>query len=421
MFSKYVKDIYLQGMGNAVAQLIGVLTIPILTRLFTPEQYGALNLFTNVVAFLSIIITFRFEYLILLDKYESVALNIISLILRFGVILSVAFFFIILTNKSTLVSLFKLEQVSSYLYFAPFSALLISISVSVQQFQQRKQKYFISGVSEVVNKLGVLFFTVIVFFVFRTTLALILSSSFGIALKIIYLSNKDELIKNSWFSLRKKIALISFKKYWKSSLSFSISNTLLFITGHLPVYFITKYYGMKVLGNWSLMIMALYLPTSVIGNAIGQVFYERAAKLNAEGYNFNKLWVSTIKSLLLISIPSFLIIAFISPYIFSTFFGNNWQLAGEYASIFSIAACLSFICTPVDKACYIINRWQYPYIYNSLRLLFVIISFFIAQRNEFTFKEFLWLHVFQTSLIYCFDLLMSFYFSKKVTIIKNYI
>jgi teichuronic acid exporter len=416
--SKYVSDIFLQGSGNAIAQVIGVLTIPILTRLFTPEEYGVMSLFTNVVAFLSILITFRFEYLILLPKEDKVALNLLSIILRAGFVISLIVLIFIICNKSFIVSKIKLEEISKYLIFTPFTAFLMSTSVSVQQFQQRKQNYLLSGVSEIINKVGVFVFALGFFLIFRSTEALIFSASFGLFAKIIYLSYKDGLLKKSWNSFQKTIVLYSLRKYWKSSISFSVSNAVLAITGYLPIYFITNYYGMEVLGNWSLMIMALYLPTSVIGTAIGQVFYERAAKQNAAGLPFNALWLSTVKLLLIISIPCFLIISVLSPYLFTILFGEKWRLAGEYASIFSIAAGISFICTPLDRSCYIINQWKYPYFYNSLRLLFVIVILVIARKYSLTFKEFLWIHVSQTVLLYCFDLFMSFYFSCKTPMMR---
>jgi teichuronic acid exporter len=412
-FSKYLNDIYSQGKGNIIAQIIGVLSIPIFTRLFTPEEYGALSLFTNVVAFLSIIITFRIEYLVILDKSDLVANSLVSLILRYGVSVTILYTLLFFAFNSFIISTLNLNTISDYIYFCPLAALLVSLSVAVQQLQQRNQNYSISGISEVVNKCSVVIFTLLGFYFSRSTFALIFSNTFGILSKILFLSNKERLIKKNWYNFRKKISFLSFLKYCKTSFSFSFSNVMLTFTGYLPVFYISKYYGIEVLGNWSLMIMALYLPTSVIGNAIGQVFYERAAKLHAEGLPFMQLWISTVKILLLISLPCFSLFSFLSPYIFTIVFGEKWNLAGQYGSVFSIVAGLSFIVTPLDKACYIINQWKYPYIYNSLRLIAVLFVLYFCQKNNSSFDVFLYWHVFQSSLLYIFDFIMGFYFSKK--------
>ncbi|HTN66975.1 MAG TPA: hypothetical protein VL051_12420, partial [Burkholderiaceae bacterium] len=69
--SKYIRDIFWQGSGNVLAQALGVLAMPILTRLYTPSDFGTLNLFAQVVAVLTIILTWRYEYLIVLPKDES--------------------------------------------------------------------------------------------------------------------------------------------------------------------------------------------------------------------------------------------------------------------------------------------------------------------------------------------------------------
>ena len=66
--SPYWKDIIWQASGNSLAQGIGILSMPILTRIYTPNDFAILNIFIQVVAFMSIM-TLRYEYFIIIIKF----------------------------------------------------------------------------------------------------------------------------------------------------------------------------------------------------------------------------------------------------------------------------------------------------------------------------------------------------------------
>ena len=71
--SQYLRDVLWQASGNTAAQLMGIAIMPVLTRLYAPSDFAALNLFSQLVAGLAIVLTLRFEYLVMLpaDQHES--------------------------------------------------------------------------------------------------------------------------------------------------------------------------------------------------------------------------------------------------------------------------------------------------------------------------------------------------------------
>ena len=68
--TQYFKDILWQASGNTIAQIIGILGIPILTRLFSPEDFAIQALFLQLSGFLAGILAYRFDYLIVIPKYN---------------------------------------------------------------------------------------------------------------------------------------------------------------------------------------------------------------------------------------------------------------------------------------------------------------------------------------------------------------
>ncbi|PNZ70300.1 capsular biosynthesis protein, partial [Macrococcoides caseolyticum] len=72
-------SIYMLG-SSIISQILLVITVPIISRLFTPEEYGVFTLFSNIAFLLIPIINGRFDLLIINsdDKKESYFFSKIS-------------------------------------------------------------------------------------------------------------------------------------------------------------------------------------------------------------------------------------------------------------------------------------------------------------------------------------------------------
>ena len=68
--SKLVRNSAKLISANAIAQAIGLLVYPILSRLYTPEDFGLLNLFLGIGGLLVLLSTAEYQYAILLPKEE---------------------------------------------------------------------------------------------------------------------------------------------------------------------------------------------------------------------------------------------------------------------------------------------------------------------------------------------------------------
>lgn len=81
--SSYWRDVAWQFSGSSLAQLVGIAGLPVLTRLYTPEDFAVQSLFLQVVTYATAVVTWRYEYFVQLPKSEDDvrALNRLVLIL----------------------------------------------------------------------------------------------------------------------------------------------------------------------------------------------------------------------------------------------------------------------------------------------------------------------------------------------------
>tara|TARA_B100000686_G_scaffold320193_1_gene371607 strand:+ start:1118 stop:2410 length:1293 start_codon:yes stop_codon:yes gene_type:complete len=420
--SPYLRDISFQASGNTIGQIIGIVSLPILTRLYSPSDFAVLNLFTQVVMLMNILLTLRLEYFINLPKENDNVYLLLKGILVIGFSTLIFWSGVVHFFSTDISKLLNEPLLSDWLILAPITALFMSISIAIQHLHQRNEHYKISGFSEIISKLGYVFSGVIGYLILPKSLGLMLAIIFSNFVKGAYLvtSLKKSIIKKVFLSFEscRAIGKTLFKySYLSSSLTFS--HIMLAFTTAIPVIFISNFYGKEILGQFSLVIATIYLPSSVLGIAIGQVYYQRAAKRYANGNNFNDLWKETANFLLVFGIPIYLFIGFLSPYAYPIIFGAEWYEAGQYATIVSISAFFGFITVPLDRGCLVTNRGWYVMLYHSLRVLTTFLIALLTSIFNWDFDFFLSILVCQMSLMYLFDYYANWLFSKANPLIEE--
>ena len=135
----------------------------------------------------------------------------------------------------------------------------------------------------------------------------------------------------------------------------------------MVVLLITSFFGSSEVGYYSMTILVLYVPSTIISTAVRDVFKQRAT---AE-YNAKKNCYDIFRRITLaISVFSFFIFAVlfvILPDLFQFAFGKEWRIAGEYARILSPMVFISFISESVFGVLIIAEKmkavliWQAEY------------------------------------------------------------
>ena len=154
MFSKIVKSEFVRNVltlmtGTAIAQAIPVLISPILTRLYTPEDFAVLALFMSVVVIIGAISTARYELAIMLPKHKRDAVNILALSLIINIIVSLISLIIILIFKNQIILLLGSEELRIWLYFAPVTIFFIGVYQAFNYWSTRNKTFTKNAISRV--------------------------------------------------------------------------------------------------------------------------------------------------------------------------------------------------------------------------------------------------------------------------------
>jgi O-antigen/teichoic acid export membrane protein len=149
------------------------------------------------------------------------------------------------------------------------------------------------------------------------------------------------------------------------------ANLINMASNQAPVILLGNFFGSAAVGFLNLSQKALAGPLALFSKSVSDVFRERAGRDYRIHGNCRSVYVKTLKSLVLISIPFFLVLFFAAPAIFSFVFGSSWKIAGEYTRILSLMFFLRFTAGPLSYMFYIAEKQNYD-------LLWQVILFFVT-------------------------------------------
>lgn len=411
-FSRYWRDVAWQSSGTSLAQLVGVAGIPVLTRLYSPGDFAVQSLFLQVVTYATALVSWRYEYFIQLPKSDADAKGLNRLVLGFGIIAVIALTPLIWIVRDGVARHLGNQDVAPWLVLAPATAVLVSWAVMAQNNAQRSGDFRTSGLSELAGKLSYVASGVAGALLSLGALGLVVATAMSAVGKSAYVfvmrEGRQKEAPGSGADAMKRVRL----RYARLATLTVVAHVLTTSAIAMPQVAMSHLYGAEVLGQFALVLATIYLPTGLLGAAIGSVYYQRAARQWAEGRPFVALWRGTAARLALIGVPVYAAVALVSGIAYPYVFGDQWRLAGELAVPMALAACGSFVTSPLDRTCLVVGAGSYLLLWSLFRTFTAALVIWLAWARGFTPMGFVMALAIQASLAYGIDFWMGHRFSQ---------
>jgi O-antigen/teichoic acid export membrane protein len=411
--SDFLKNTLTLMTGTTISQVIPIMTAPILTRIYLPQDYGILGIYLSVAIVISILSTLSYTSAILIPSNDDDAIAIvhlcaIAILIWAGISGIIAVFF-----KNMIACLLKTPEAANYFYFLPFSTVANGIGNVLSIWANRKKLYHEISVCRVTSAILTALFSICIGLLIGGPKGLfcgLLVSQLSIPAMLLYaLSKKTPVI----FSpqpiskiLEQAKAFSKFPKY-----SFPAEFIQSFIN-QLPIYLLSIFAGKNEIGYYNLSNRILGLPIQFVGSAISDVFRQRASANFQQYGNCHTLFIKTFKTLIKVSFIPFLLIAIFSPFLFSLAFGAKWKDAGVYTSILSVLYFFRFINAPLSYIIYLVNKQHFDLISTIYWAISSTICLYIGFKY-FNVYYALMLFSINYSLIYIGLLFLNYMYSKQ--------
>ena len=118
------------------------------------------------------------------------------------------------------------------------------------------------------------------------------------------------------------------------------------ISQSLPVLMLASFFGPESAGFYAICKTVLGVPSLLIGQAVGDVFYPRITEASHQGEDLSQLILKATIALAAVGLLPFAIVVAFGPQLFSFVFGGEWLRAGEYARWLALWMFFGFLNRP---------------------------------------------------------------------------
>lgn len=360
------RDVATLTVGTIIAQGITLAVTPLLTRLYTPSDFGLLAVFIAVATVGATLVTLRYETSILVPKETTESANLVLLSLVLGVGLSATLAIMSALLPTELQEKAGLGSLGHWLPIAFLTAATISTLIIAQTWLNRQKKYVEMAWLRVLQSVTIAGLAIVLGLI-QTENGLLfaqIGASTFICFAAIWLSRSAAKF---W----EKKQLKSTAAIHRSAPVYILPTALLdVVTLQLPVLLIAIWYSESMAGQFSMAWRILMLPMALVGGAIGQVFLQKFASPQKTAEERRLMLKRTWGYLGILGIPAMLIIYTFGESIFKYILGSEWAEAGVIAAILTPMALMQFISSPTSGAYIILGLQKYSLIFGISVLIY---------------------------------------------------
>lgn len=359
--------------GTFLAQTITFITLPIITRIVSPTEYGKYTQTLFLVATLLPLATLRLEALAVSVTDDKVAGQLAKL----GLVSSVFFAVLVLPVLYVLSNLFPVE-----FGIGKYSILIIALALASQsfalilnQFNLRKKRYtkiMQGSVLQNTTTSALQVFSAVFNPVYEF---LVISFAAGrLSILIVDIKKFSVILKSK---IDFKITKLLIKRFWKISLIliFGAFIETLVLSG--VNIFIGIEYGQNVAGYLGLALVIFAVPGTLIGSSFTSVIFSEYIPREKATLKVKKM----IKTVILISVTISLGIMFLFPPIANLFLSQDWSESTALISQLGVPIGINILWVSCTSIMYKNEEFTKYLGFSTLRLLVSIVVatlFFIA-------------------------------------------
>lgn len=357
-------------MGSGLGRIVGLASIPILTRLYSPDDYGILAIYTSIVAILVPVMTLRYVTAIPLPKTDAMAFNLFVLCAKLIVLGTLLVGILLALYGKTILGWFSMEKLAAYWWLIAIGVMGASSYELFGMWATRQKNFKVIARTQIsqslLGNLVKIGLGLLAVKPFGLVAGQVIAQSGGIGSYLKSTSKDFKKLTPSLDNKKQKILAGYYQDFPKYRLP---SQFLMVLSVQAPVIMMAALHGSAETGQLGLAIMALALPVSLVGGAISQAYYSEVAAIGkANVAKIRRITVNTQVKLLAISAPIALIFIIVAKHLFEVLFGEEWAVAGEYAAILAPYVLLQFTSSPLVQVINILGKQFFFLAINILRV-----------------------------------------------------
>ncbi|HFN8765785.1 TPA: type 8 capsular polysaccharide synthesis protein Cap8K [Staphylococcus aureus] len=402
--NKFIGDSFLMILSSGIAQVILIITTPIITRLYSPAEFGEFTIFSNIAMILIPIINARYDLLIVNAKNDRSA-NILSQISFLISLLILLILIPILAISAWLYPNFILDFI-----FIIIMLFLVSLTNIFTNYLNKERKYKVLSLINVFRAGSMALLQIIFGLLSLGSLGLIIGFSLsyitGITLGYKTFKKHFNIVRNkeetkALFLENKNQLVYSTPSILLNSLSFSV-----------VVFFIGILYTNTEVGIYGMAIRVLGIPVTIISLGLSKIFMQQANDYYIERGNFRNLLLKFSSTLVIVSIILYVPLYLFSEELVNILLGHSWVDAITVIKIVIPLFVIRLIVSTVSLSVIVLQKQQLELILQALFLIGTTVTFVISKMLNLTFLNFVSINTVVLIVSYMIFFIALYYFAK---------
>lgn len=400
--NKFLRSVLLLAGGSAIAQGITVGVTPILTRLFTPEDFGILAAFVSALSIFMVIGSLRFEFALpqIQNRGTAQALVYLCLLLVFlmgGLTFCCLLLLHLFTDKES--------EAWDIVWLLPLG-IVFAGAFQVANYWAVREKNFRELAKAHINRsflqalvqvgLGI---------AGMGALALAIGYVVGQAIGASKLLVKALPVSKRISTWRNRAIACSYRRFP----IFSVPAGLLNVSAvHLTTFLLLYTYGAATAGFFSLAQRAMGAPMAFLGMAIANVYLSELPRIKEkEPERLMGFYLVACRNLFIVGLPIVAGATFVLWYGVEMIFGEEWSEAGLFALYLAPFFLGQFVVAPLSQTLTVLGRQDVQLLWDFLRLILPNAVFCIAYYLGVGVVEAVGLYGLSMGLIYIVNILLA--------------
>jgi O-antigen/teichoic acid export membrane protein len=405
-------------LGGILARCISLITVPIVSRIYSPSDFGLLSIYASFIQILLPVFTLRYVFAVPLPRQDRTALNLFGLCAVAGLGQTVIVTIALLFFGKPILDMFSAGKLAAWWWLIALGSLMLGMAELLGAWATRRRAYKRMAVNSVTIlvlgeglKIGL---GLLGFRPFGLIVGQMTGQSGGIvSFTRAFAADFKRLPhvvtwRRMWFLAR---------YYWSYPALRLPSQFLLAFSVQAPLLYTAKLYGIAASGQVGLSLMTLAVPLNLIGQAMGKAHYAEVARLGrSRTHEIHVLTKKTQLTLFAVGLPPTLILFFFGREIFAFAFGVKWSDAGEYAAILSLYMLLQFTSQPLIQLLNVFNKQSMFLAINLFRSGLIVALFWACQHFSIGILTYVRAYSFVMAGFYAIITLYIFNMTRQLTL-----
>lgn len=365
--SSFLRRLLLLSGGTLVGQLVVVASSPIITRLFTPADLGALTVFSAIVACLGAAVGLRFEMAVPLVRRddEAAAVTVLSLV-TITVLTAVTAAAVTLWPAGAAGGF--VDDVAPWLWLVAPCLMLWGIGLPLGYWSIRRGTFTDNAVNRALQYVVQTVAQIGLGVLGMGTSGLIWGYFAGLLARSLHFIVR---LRRADFTMlaavRPPAMLAMVRRHWRYPVFSSPSALLENVSQFLPVLLLATSHGVAVAGWFGLAHRLLDLPVRLLSNSASEVFLGELGRTVPS--MVHRLYVKTLSRFFVIGGIGALAAMLLAPWGSAFVFGEAWRPVGTMIQVLLPLQVARFAVIPVSQTLYALQRHDLHFLAATLGVI----------------------------------------------------